>query len=175
MVQPLQGVDGWRTAKQAMADLLGRIETKQEEVNSATDVCDDFFHTPKNRARKQRDNERYQLHKNANKFMGGGSVLSVAKLASEVLHFSELPPKECPGCLGEFYIIRSGEGGGVADWSLSVEPFVAKMDSAPANYKAIFEAFGTALGEKEVAIAAKMSESENKALRGLRNVFSTIL
>lgn len=167
MVQSWQGVDGWRIAKQKLADLLGNIETKQEEVKSATDVCDDFFQKQKDGARRQRTNERYQLHKYAKKFMAGGAVLSVAKLGSEVLHFAELPLAQCPGCPGEFYIMRKGP---VADAMKGnfAEPFVFTMDSAPDEYKRIFETFGSLLSEREAAIAAKRAEAENKALRGLR-------
>lgn len=42
VVQPRQGVDGWRTAKQDMQHLLERVMTKQEEVSSATEVCNEF-------------------------------------------------------------------------------------------------------------------------------------
>lgn len=42
-----------------------------------------------------------------------------------------------------------------------------EKDNAPDEYKNIFNEFHKALSDKESAISTKLSESENKALRGL--------
>lgn len=84
-VQPRQGVDGWRKAKLDMQRLLERIMTKNEEVNSATVVCNEFSQTEKSKEKRAKTNDKYHRYKHVKKFMASSTVMSVAKVGSELL------------------------------------------------------------------------------------------
>lgn len=94
--------------------------------------------------------------------MASATAMPLAKLGSELMYFSE---QQSADFHKDDCIVGNSALG--QPWNFA-SAFLFEKGAAPDEYKNIFMEFNKALAERESAIAAKLSESGNKTLRGLR-------
>lgn len=155
-----QGVDRWLSAKKELISLLSSLEDKGDEVRAGIDVCQDIQKSEKNSARRSKNNLRYQMQKFAKKFQANGCNASVARMGSELIYYSgkEVSKEE----MADANIIQAPPLGKL-DFSV---PFMLNAQDIPDNYQNLFMALSGKMIEKEAAILKKLSDAENKAMRG---------